>query len=191
MPCTLQQQRVVSLETKHAFACKQATLSTWCALPSCSFSNTQAAKPRHRELTPAATRVPALAVVIICVVTSLASVTPQTPQPYVQSSDCHSFRKTSFRFLQTEHGSICLPSGHGFSKFGSVSTQTNWLPSRAFRVELFTAEHLTQSPERHTPTTVVTNSRLPLASQVKRPPKRTESPGRDLRTIDSMSPHPL
>ena len=183
MPCKSQLRPVAPFETMHAGICKlQTPLSTWTTLPSCSVSNTQAAKPRHRELTPAATRVPALAVVIICEVTSLAGVTPQTPQSYVQSPDCHSFRKLkkNFRFLQTEHGSICLPSDHGFSKFGSVSSQTYWLPSRAFRVELFTAEHLIRSPRWLTPAAVVTNNRLPLASQVERPHARTEPPGRDL-----------
>jgi hypothetical protein len=81
--------------------------------------------------------------------------------------------KVSWRFLGTEHRSIPLSAGAGFSQFGVVFGWTHWqaLVVGPFVVELFVVGFFARSPSVvcH-PVPPVTRSRTPHASQVERTP---------------------
>lgn len=76
---------------------------------------------------PAAIAAPALVMIFALRVTSLSGVTPRTPQPCASPSGPAQFPQARcLRFQGTEHGSIPLPIGYGFSRFGTVSRRTHW-----------------------------------------------------------------
>ncbi len=79
--------------------------------------------------------------------------------------------KTSWRFRGTEHRSIPLPLGAGFSQFGAVFGKTHWqaLVVGPFVVELFVVGSLPRTPGVvcH-PVPPVTRPGTPHASQVER-----------------------
>ena len=147
LPCPAGCKPVASLETKHAVACIAASYApTWTTLPSCSVSNTSAAKLEAPDTTPAATRVPALAVVIICEVTSLAGVTPADT-----ATACAIFRLPQF---PKDELSISADRTWKHQLTRRLRVFEIWLrlltnlltsPRGPFMVELFTAECLTRS----------------------------------------------
>jgi len=79
--------------------------------------------------------------------------------------------KIPWRFRGTEHRSIPLPAGAGFSQFGAVFGWTHWqaLVVGPFVVELFVVGSLPRTPGVvcH-PVPPVTRPRTPHASQVER-----------------------
>src|SRR5262249_26043788 len=97
---------------------------------------------------------------------------PSGLAPYVPGSRLGKVSaKTSRRFRGTEHRSIPLPAGAGFSQFGAVFGRTHWqaLVVGPFMVELFVVGYLPRSPGVvcH-PVPPVTRPGPPPASKVER-----------------------
>lgn len=138
--------------------------------------------------TPAAAEVPALAVDSVLQVTSLSGVIPRTPQPYVRPPGRHSLRRISRRFQGTEHGSIPLPAGYGFSRFGNVSCKTDWQALAG--LSWLSSSQLPDLPEVPGPVTArigrSPGSMLPTPARLNALGER-EPPGRDY----ALRLHPL
>lgn len=100
---------------------------------------------------------------------------PSGLAPYVPNSRSGIVSaKSPWRFRGTEHRSIPLSLGAGFSQFGTVFGQTHWqaLVVGPLVVELFVVGSFSQSPGvvSH-PVPSVTRSGTPHASQVERTPR--------------------